>query len=347
MVHARRARSVCRPCRRCWSRAGDHAPSSSVLAQNVVLARMDVERAPATADEGDVWSAVSSDHVLQGPGTTAVIRIRGRDSTVTLVRMVLASVAVLIGAALLLAQRETKRVDDTFYPAWAATAKYNRDLLVRDTDSALGRLNLQAKRLTLRDAAVVHGHLCDGLVISWIELGAALRALFPDGTVDRTDVRVVSKNGPCWSDVAAWTTGARINHRTLVLDDAMGAGFIVQRISAGATVRALLKQGAFPAALAELEASIRAYRARDEAVEPEGIRRFEAEADEFSCQLLNAAPESVVQIERLEGFTFPTFSPNPFAARSDVINRDVARVAQNSLPPRKRVRTPCVPTSEK
>ncbi len=83
-----------------------------------------------------------------------------------------------------------------FYPPWAATARFNTPLSVRDTDGALGRLSLHPKELTLEDVARVHGHLCDGLAIAWVELGAGLRSLFPEGIVDRTDLRAVSKNGP-------------------------------------------------------------------------------------------------------------------------------------------------------
>ncbi len=123
-----------------------------------------------------------------------------------------------------------------FYPGWAAQARFLQPLQVMDTDSALGRRNLHPKQITLKDMARMHGHLCDGLVTAWVELSEALRALFPNGVVDRTDVRVVSKNAPCWSDAGAWMTGARVNQGTLMLDNAVGDGFIVQRISTGAAV---------------------------------------------------------------------------------------------------------------
>jgi formylmethanofuran dehydrogenase subunit E len=254
-----------------------------------------------------------------------MMRISSRE-TVSKKTRAAALFAALLCGAWVAAQAPMEPVHSDFYPAWAATAKYNHPLWVRDTDSALGRRNLQPKRLTLRDAALVHGHFCDGLVISWIELGAALRALFPDGIVDRTDLRVVSKNGPCWVDVAAWATGARINHHTLVLDDAVGDGFIVQRVSNGATVRVSLRPGIFPADLAGLERSIRARRARrGEEVNPEEIDRFEAKANDFILKLLKSPPETLLQLEWLGGFKFPTESQNPFTPRSDVINRDVRR----------------------
>lgn len=236
-----------------------------------------------------------------------------------------AALLSLLLATSLFGQTRSSPLADNFYPKWAATATYNRPLLVRDTDSAIGRRSLQPKQLTLRDLALVHGHLCDGLVISWVELGAALRLLFPEGVVDRTDARVVSKNGPCWADAAAWTTGARTNHGTLALDNSVGDGFIVQRISNGKTVRVALKTGIYPESLAELERSIRKRRAQSEEVPSQEIDRFEWGAAAFSRRLLNTPPQDVLQTDLLVDFKFPTSSPNPVAPRSDVSNRDAPR----------------------
>jgi formylmethanofuran dehydrogenase subunit E len=216
-------------------------------------------------------------------------------------------------------------VQEDFYPAWAATARYLQPLTVVDTDSALGRRNLHPKSVTLEDMARLHGHLCDGLVTAWVELSAALRVLFPDGVVDRTDVRTVSKNAPCWSDAGAWMTGARINQGTLTLDNSVGDGFIVQRLSTGRAVRVSLQPGVYPAELAALERSIRSRRALGEAVAPAEIDRFEAGANAYSRRLLNTPPEQAVVLESLSDYSFPDRSQNPLAARSDTIDRDVPR----------------------
>jgi len=222
-------------------------------------------------------------------------------------------------------QKATAQED--FYPKWAAMARHLRPLAVADTDSALGRRNLHPKIINLKDMARMHGHLCDGLVTAWVELGAALRELFPDGVVDRTDVRAMSKNGPCWADAAAWMTGARINQGTLALDNSVGDGFIVQRISTGKTVRVALRADVYPAGLAELERGIRSRRARGEEVVAADIDRFEDGADAYSRRLLDTPPEQAVALERLDGFVFPERSPNQVAPRSDIINRDVRRNA--------------------
>ncbi len=216
-------------------------------------------------------------------------------------------------------------VQDDFYPPWAAEARYLRPLAVVDTDSAIGRRNRHPKMIALKDMARMHGHLCDGLVTSWVELGEALRKLFPDGVVDRTDARVVSKNAPCWADAAAWMTGARLNQGTLMLDNAVGDGFVVQRISTGKALRVSLRAGVYPPGLAKLERGIRARRSRGEAVSAEEIARFEREANAYSRKLLDAPPERAVALEEPAGFVFPDRSADPLAPRSDIIDRDAPR----------------------
>ncbi|MGZ8159379.1 MAG: formylmethanofuran dehydrogenase subunit E family protein [Methylobacter sp.] len=113
----------------------------------------------------------------------------------------------------------TDNSPDWFYPEWTAAAKYNQPIRVLDTDSALGRYSLNAKEIGLKDLARMHGHLCDGLVIAFVQIKAVLNQLFPEGVVDRTDLRAVSKNGPCWVDTVAFMTGARINFQTLRIDN--------------------------------------------------------------------------------------------------------------------------------
>ena len=141
---------------------------------------------------------------------------------------------------------KTDNTTDWFYPDWAAKAPYNKPVVVKDTDSALGRYNMKTREIGLKDIARIHGHMCDGLVIAFVEIKAVFEKLFPDGVVDRTDLCAVSKNGPCWADAAAFLTGARINFRTIRIDVSIGDGFIIQRMSTGETYDVHLKPGVFP-----------------------------------------------------------------------------------------------------
>lgn len=218
---------------------------------------------------------------------------------------------------------KTDESPDWFYPEWAAEAKYNKPIIVRDTDSALGRYSLKTKEVSLKDLARIHGHLCDGLVIAFIEIKAVLEKLFPDGIVDRTDLRAVSKNGPCWVDAVSMMTGARINFQTLRIDNSIGDGFIIQRISTGEAYEVHLKPGVFPEEQAILEGKIRKLRSEEKPVSKDDIERFEEMAEALSKKLLNTPTEQLLEMKPLQGFRF---IPNDlFGDRSDIINKSMPR----------------------
>jgi formylmethanofuran dehydrogenase subunit E len=212
---------------------------------------------------------------------------------------------------------------DWFYPEWSTTAKFNRPIVVLDTDSALGRYSLKTKEVGLKDLARIHGHLCDGLVISFIQIKSVLERLFPSGVADRTDLRAVSKNGPCWVDAVAFMTGARINFQTLRIDNSIGDGFILQRISTGETYSIHLKPGVFPEAQTALETKIRKRRAQGQPVSADDIDALEQMANALSRKLLNTPASDILEIQRLEGYKFV---PNDlFGERGDVINKGMPR----------------------
>ena len=215
--------------------------------------------------------------------------------------------------------------DSLWYnPDWLAGAKYNTPIQVLDTDSALGRYSQKNKSLEIKDIVEFHGHPCDGLVIAFVEIREVLKRLFPDGVIDRTDLRVVSKNGPCWVDTVAMMTGARINFGTLSIDPAIGDGFIIQKISTGETYQVHLKDGVFPKEQAELEGKIRGLRAEGKPVNPGDIDRVEQMADALSKKLLNTPPEETLDIEKLDNYQYQFQFASP-GKRGDIINKDVER----------------------
>jgi formylmethanofuran dehydrogenase subunit E len=216
-----------------------------------------------------------------------------------------------------------KNQSEWYYPSWAQNAKYNKPIKVLDTESALGRYASKTKEISLKDLALIHGHLCDGLVISYIEISAVLKKLFPDGIFDRTDLVVVSKNGPCWVDTAAMMTGARTNFGTLSIVPEIGDGFIIQRISTGEAYKVHLKPNVFPKKQAELENKIRTARKQGEIVNPKDIDRVEDMQNKLSKRLLNTAPEVILQIEHLPNYKFNfQFSTGK---RGDIINKNAEK----------------------
>ena len=218
---------------------------------------------------------------------------------------------------------KTDNTTDWFYPEWAAKAKFNQPVKVMDTDSALGRYTLKTKEVGLKDLARMHGHLCDGMVIAYLEIKAVLGKLFPDGVVDRTDLVAVSKNGPCWVDTVALMTGTRINFQTLRIDNTVGDGFILQRVSTGDAFEIRLKSGAFPKEQADLEAKIRKLRSDGKPVTAEDINLVEKMADDLSRKLLNTPPGEILDIKPLTGYKFK--ATDLFGNRGDIINKAMPR----------------------
>lgn len=208
---------------------------------------------------------------------------------------------------------------EPYFPLWAKYAKYNQSVKVLDTNSSLGRYSNHTKQITLKDLALIHGHLCDGLVIAYVELKAAFELLFPDGVVDRTDLRVVTKNGPCWVDASAFLTGARINFGTLSIDSNLKNSLIVQKISTGETYQVSLKDRVFPNSLAKLETKIKTEYKNGKKASDEDIASLEKQADELSKKLLNSNPQDILDIKKLDNYVFKQNIQT--GLRTDVINK--------------------------
>lgn len=193
---------------------------------------------------------------------------------------------------------------EPYFPLWAKFSKNNVPIRVLDTNSSLGRYSNYTKQISLEDVAKIHGHLCDGLVISFVELNEVLKKLFPSGIVDRTDLRVVSKNGPCWVDASSMLTGARINFGTLSIDKNVGNGFIVQKISTGETYQVKLKDGVFPENLAKLEMKIKTDAKAGKKVADADIKKLEALANQLSQKVLNTPQSELMEIKKLDNYKF-------------------------------------------
>ena len=233
-------------------------------------------------------------------------------------------VFVALSATITMAMELTKNIDDVFYKTEVKGAPNAKPILVKDTDSALGRYNLHAKKLDIITLARAHGHLCDGLLISYVELSHTLPKLFNDGIVDRTDLRVVAKNSPCLVDTSALMSGARINHKTLSLDNSLGSSFIVQRISTGETLKVSLAQTDFLKALKDEEKRVKTKISQKKEVTSQDIDSLESLAFKAMQYLLHSDTKKLLKIEKLLEYTFE-FSTKDFGSRSDIVNKNILR----------------------
>ncbi len=118
---------------------------------------------------------------------------------------------------------------------------------MRDTVNKYGRYANKIKTITLKDLIKFHGHFCGGLVEGATALRVAFDELFPDGVIDRTDLRIASKVSACGGDVGAYLTGARTRYGSYLLDKKLGASeYVVQQVSTGRTVRVSINAATYP-----------------------------------------------------------------------------------------------------
>lgn len=217
-------------------------------------------------------------------------------------------------------------LSDWYIPQYLKDAPNNVVLKVRDTDSALGRYNKSTKDITIADIVKFHGHMCDGVTCSYLQIYAGLQKIFKDGVVDRTDMAGACKNSPCMVDALAYMTGARVNFKTLRIDPTLGSSHILHRISTNETYQVKLFDSFEPTALKKVEKRIKTKLAKKQPVAPADIDEVEKLADEFIHKLLYTELDKLVEIKELKNYSFkPNSDMGAFGKRSDIVNKNVSR----------------------
>lgn len=186
---------------------------------------------------------------------------------------------------------------------------------VLDTNFSKGTLN-HKQTVTLKDVAKFHGHLCDGLVVGFLGAKEVLYKLYPDGLVDRTNTRIISKSSPCLTDVAIYLTGGRYQFNTFFVSDSINYIYVIQRISNGKAFGVKLKPGTKPAEIDRL--GNLAIDKKLNACKLEELRKLE---EAFSKKMLNSNPSDKFIIEELFDFKWTPQLQNNFL-KTDIINKD-------------------------
>lgn len=190
----------------------------------------------------------------------------------------------------------------------------NPSIKVLDTDFSKGRLQ-NVQTITLNDAAKLHGHLCDGLVVGFLGLKETLYKLYPDSIIDRTNTRIVSKSSPCLTDIAIYLTGARYQFNTFYVSDSINYLFIVQRTDNKKGYGVKLKTGLKPAAIDSL-----GRLATTGELNPCGLDSLRKLEDQFSAFILTKNPQTLFIIEEIKNFKWYPVLKNNFP-KTDVLNK--------------------------
>jgi formylmethanofuran dehydrogenase subunit E len=208
-----------------------------------------------------------------------------------------------------------------YWPEWAAQADLPA-FQVRDTESSHGRYARETKTILVKDLVKFHGHACDGLFRGVFALAFALDALFPEGIVDRTDLRVLSRNSPCLGDVAAYLTGGRVRFNTQDVRNEPGVWFVVQRITTGDTVRVTENSDVYPAHLTAEESRLVAAGTAT----PEALDALQTAQWDWVRTVLLAAPRtSFYTVTAVPHFRWEPVPYDHAGPRTDIIFRDISR----------------------
>lgn len=192
--------------------------------------------------------------------------------------------------------------------------KSNPTIQTIDTDFSKGRLNL-IQVISLEDTAKFHGHLCDGLVVGFLGLKEALHQLYPNGIIDRTNTRIVSKASPCITDVAIYLTGGRYQFNTYYVDEHILYAYIVQRIDNGLTYGVKLKPGLKPAIIEEM-----GNKAIEGKLSPCDLDHLKKLEDDFTEFLLSSKSADLFDMDIINDFSWQPVLKNNFI-KTDIINK--------------------------
>ncbi|MCC5924449.1 MAG: formylmethanofuran dehydrogenase subunit E family protein [Crocinitomicaceae bacterium] len=188
---------------------------------------------------------------------------------------------------------------------------------VIDTDFSKGRLNHKQK-ITINDLEKFHGHLCDGLVVGAIAMQEAMKGLYPNEPIDRTNLRIVSKPSPCLTDVAIYLTGGRYQYNTFYVDTAFEGLYLIQRIDDLKTVSVSLNEGVKPTEIDSL-----GNIAILQNLSPCDIDYLRKLEDDFTQTLIDSEPSELFTVKEVSTFEW---RPNPKHdyLKTDVLNKNLS-----------------------
>lgn len=208
-----------------------------------------------------------------------------------------------------------------YFPDWLGSSLHAPVFELRDTENKYGRYAAETKPVTIKDLVKFHGHICGGLVESASALRVAFDALFTDGIVDRTDLRIVSNNSACGGDVAAYLTGARLRFGTHHIDNSLTESeFYLQQVSTGRTVHVKLNPDVYPT---EVKTQMKKIESGDFA--PKDLDKFQELQWGYAKRMVNTPLKESFILEEIKDYTWPQPVCQDLGKRKDNDYKNVPR----------------------
>jgi acetolactate decarboxylase len=189
-------------------------------------------------------------------------------------------------------------------------------IITIDTDFSKGRLT-HIQTISLKDLEKFHGHLCDGLIVGTLAMQEAMKELYPNQPVDRTNLRIVSKPSPCLTDVAIYLTGGRYQFNTFYVDTEFEGLYIMQRIDNLKTVSVSLNNGVKPTAIDSL-----GNIAIQQKLSPCDIDHLRKLEDDFTQTLTQSNPTKLFTVNEIQHFEWQPKTKNDYL-KTDILNKNL------------------------
>ena len=193
---------------------------------------------------------------------------------------------------------------------------------VRDTESSHGRYSDDIKEISFSDLVKFHGHACDGLYRGVYALSAAFKVLLPDGIIDRTDIRALSRNSPCLGDAVSYLTGARVRFGTQDVLNRSGVWYMLQIISTQDSVEVTEDPDFFPSEISDTETSLPGYGGKELSVMLDKLKEMQNRWIEET--FLRTKPEEHYYARKIE-FKWNEVPYSNKGIRTDILFKDVLR----------------------
>lgn len=148
-------------------------------------------------------------------------------------------------------------------------------------------------------------------------MNEALLKLYPDGKIDRTNTRIISKPSPCLTDVAIYLTGGRYQFNTFFVSSEIEGLYIVQRIDNGKTFLVSRKPNVKPSIIDEM--GKKAIQQQLSACDIDLLKKYE---DNYSDFLIKQNVNSLFEINELNNFEWKPILLNNFI-KTDVLNKNL------------------------
>ncbi len=210
--------------------------------------------------------------------------------------------------------------EEWYWPDGAKRSKNMPIFRLLDTESSHGRYAGRSKIITVKDLVKFHGHPCDGLFRGAYAMSVGLKILFPDGIVDRTDLRFLSRNSPCLGDVGEYLTGGRVRFGTQDVLNREGVWYIIQRMSDGTTVEVKEDPDFFDPKITVLESNLNNFKGQELS---QSITELKKEQERWLENVLfKAVPEEHYHAQIIN-FSFPDVPYANKGTRTDITYKNI------------------------